>query len=245
MVHERHLDDSMPAKSASREVSPTRIPELIVQEMCLLIQQGRLTPGDRLPSEQQLCRDFGAGRQSVREALRALEARGLVRVRTGGRGGVFVAEPTREWIGHGDADLLDLSAMTPRQLTDARSVIELSMVRLVCRRADAHDIADLLRICDRIDVLAGGGRRLPLSLSAEFHIRVAAATHNRPLEILARSFYGTVLMSARATAGHAKRVGPPGNLEHRRFVDAVVARDGAAAETIVRQHLVRAAARLV
>lgn len=223
----------------------TRIPELIAREVGLLIQQGRLAPGDRLASEQQLGVRFGVGRHSVREALRFLEARGLVTVRPGARGGAFVAEPTRDWIGHDDVDLLDLSGLTPLELSDARSVIELSMVRLVCLRADDHDISDLLDICDRIDVLAGGGRRLPLTVSAEFHTRVAAATHNVPLEILARSLYGTVLMSARAAAGHAKRVGPVGNLEHRRFVEAVLARDAVAAEAIMRRHLARTAERLV
>lgn len=182
---------------------------------------------------------------SVREAVRILEARGLVTVRTGGRGGVFVAEPARGWTARDDADLVDVSTMTARQLVDARSAIELSMVPLVCRRADDRDIEELFDICDRVDALAVTGDSLPLSLSAEFHIRVAAATHNLPLEILARSLYGTMLMSARAAAGHAKRVGAVGNLEHRQLIEAVLARDATAAETIMRQHLTRTAERLV
>src|SRR5882762_8280145 len=93
-------------------VSSSRISQSIVEQVKVLIRQGRLTPGDRLPSERDLCDRFGVSRVTVREALRMLEAGGLVEIRVGAKGGAFVTTPTPERIGEGLADLLNLSPMT-------------------------------------------------------------------------------------------------------------------------------------
>jgi DNA-binding FadR family transcriptional regulator len=74
------------AKPAGTElfnpVSLGRVSQVIVDQIRLLIHQGRLTPGDRLPSERELCSRFGVSRVTVREALRVLEAGGLVEIRS-------------------------------------------------------------------------------------------------------------------------------------------------------------------
>ncbi|MGH2217872.1 FadR/GntR family transcriptional regulator, partial [Enterococcus faecalis] len=62
-------------------VSVGGISEVIVDQIRVLIRQGQLTAGDRLPSERELCERFGDSRVTVREALRVLEANGLVEIR--------------------------------------------------------------------------------------------------------------------------------------------------------------------
>src|SRR4051794_26442367 len=64
-------------------VSVGRISEVIVEQMRVLIREGKLVPGDRLPSERSLCERFGVSRVTIREALRVLEASGLVEIRVG------------------------------------------------------------------------------------------------------------------------------------------------------------------
>ncbi|HEY7046922.1 MAG TPA: GntR family transcriptional regulator, partial [Jatrophihabitantaceae bacterium] len=68
-------------------VSPNRMSEAIVDQIKTLIRTNRLRPGDRLPSERELCERMGVSRVTVREALRILEAGGLVEIRVGARGG--------------------------------------------------------------------------------------------------------------------------------------------------------------
>src|ERR1700731_5409654 len=77
-------------------VSVGRISEIIVEQIRLLMRQGQLKPGDRLPPERDLCERFGVSRVTVREALRMLESAGLVEIRVGARAGVFVTVPSSD-----------------------------------------------------------------------------------------------------------------------------------------------------
>src|ERR671915_91388 len=130
-------------------VNDRRISELIVDQVRLLIRQQQLNPGDRLPAERELCDRFGVSRVTVREALRVLEANGLVEIRVGARGGAFVTAPSSRMVGEGIADLISMSSLSAMEVTEARIVFELGLVPLVCQRATDEDIAALYEICDR------------------------------------------------------------------------------------------------
>ena len=84
-----------------------------------------LAAGDRLPSERELGEWFGVSRVTVREALKMLEAAGLVTIKVGARGGAFVTAPTSERVGEGISDLLRFSvddpAMSPRRARSSSS----------------------------------------------------------------------------------------------------------------------------
>src|ERR1700742_2886057 len=99
-------------------VSVDRVSQVIVDQVKALIRDGRLQPGDRLPSERELCQRFGVSRVTVREALRVLEATGLIDIRVGAHGGAFVTTPTSQQVGAGLADLLNLSPLTALQVTE-------------------------------------------------------------------------------------------------------------------------------
>ena len=224
-------------------VHTNRVSAMIVDQIRALIRGGTLKPGDRLPSERELGQQFGVSRVVLREAMRILEGNGLVTMRVGARGGAFVTAPTSTHIGEGIADMLTLSNLTASDVTEARRILEIGYVPLVCERADETDIADLLEICDRADAALAQGD-YPVSLSAEFHIRVAKATHNGAIEMLTRSFQGPILMSLERAQERDPKVGVKGVFEHRQFVAAVKKRDVAAAETVMRKHLDRTARRV-
>ena len=235
--------DDRTASMFSR-VNAGRVSGLIVDQVRLLIRDRHLQAGDRLPSERELGERFGVSRVTVREALRGLEANGLVTIRVGARGGAFVTAPTSEHVGEGISDLLTLSVLTPVQVTEARQVLELGIVALVCERADEQDITDLLEICDRADAALASSQNYPVSLSAEFHTRVARATHNPAIEMFAQSFRGPLLTSLLRAQEEDPLLGVKGASEHREFVTAVQARDVTAAHDIMGQHLARTAERL-
>ena len=224
-------------------VSVGRISEVIVDQIRLLIRSGQLTAGDRLPSERELCERFGVSRVTVREALRVLEANGLVDIRVGARGGAFVTAPTSRMVGEGIADLISLSSLSALEVTEARMVFELGIVPIVVARATKEDIAALREICDR-QKAALKTDSLSIDLSAEFHTRVAACTHNAAIEMLVESFHGPMLMSLKEAKTRAPLMGRKGATEHAKFVDAVAAGDVEGATEIMRAHLQRTATRV-
>lgn len=224
-------------------VSLGRVSQVIVDQIRLLIHQGRLRPGDRLPSERELCARFGVSRVTVREALRVLEASGLVEIRVGARGGAFVTTPSNTRVGEGLADLIMLSPVTASEVTEARMVFELGIVPIVVQRATKEDIAALKEICARQRAALKNGS-YSMSLSAEFHVRVASSTHNAAIETLVRSFHGPLLMSLNEAKTAAPAMGRRGNAEHQHFVEAIEIGDVDAATKIMDEHLRRTAQRV-
>jgi GntR family transcriptional repressor for pyruvate dehydrogenase complex len=225
------------------KVSVGRISESIVDQIRQLMRQGQLRPGDRLPTERELCERFGVSRVTVREALRMLESSGLVEIRVGARGGSFVTIPTSEHIGDGLTDMLSLSALTAADVTEVRLVLEVGMVPQVCARATEEDLAALDEICQRSRAAIHGGT-YPMSLSAEFHARVAASTHNPALRMLIDSFRGPIRMSLKSAKQTAPEMGVLGTEEHEAFTAAVRRRDPELAARIMREHLERTAHRV-
>ena len=224
-------------------VSLGRISEVIVEQIRLLMRQGQLKPGDRLPPERDLCERFGVSRVTVREALRLLESSGLVEIRVGAKGGAFVTAPSSDRIGEGLADLLTLSVISAADVTEVRMILEVGIVPLVCERATEEDLAELDAICERADQ-ALRDKNYTMDMSLEFHTRVAAATHNPAVSMLVDSFRGPILMSLMQARSTAPEMGALGTKEHKRFVEAVRMRDAQAASSIMTEHLTRTANRL-
>src|ERR1700751_3441749 len=164
-------------------VNVDRVSQVIVDQIKLLIRDGRLQPGDRLPPERELCERFGVSRVTVREALRMLESAGLVEIRVGPRGGAFVTAPSSNRVGEGLADLLTLSVISAADVTEGRMILEGGVVPPVWGGGTEDDLAKLEKICERAEAALRNGE-YTMDVSLEFHTAVAQATHNPALEML-------------------------------------------------------------
>ena len=224
-------------------VSTGRVSADIVEQIKRAIHERRLTPGDQLPSERELTKQLGVSRVSVRDALRMLEAYGLIEVRVGARGGAFVTAPAPNLVGEGMAHMLLLAAVAPSEVTELRLIFELAVLPLACERRTDDDLEELAAICDRAEATLQAGA-YDVTLSAEFHTRLAKATHNTAIALFAESFQGPLLASLRQAQRVAPEMGKAGLLEHRAIVDAIRARDAEAARTIMSEHLERTARRV-
>src|ERR1700722_17499430 len=199
-------------------VSVGRISEIIVEQIRLLMRQGQLKPGDRLPPERDRCERFGVSRVTVREALRMLESSGRVEIRVGARGGAFVTAPSSNRVGEGLADLITLSAVvSAANVTEVRMILEVGIVPLVCERATEEDLADLEKICQRSEEALRPGV-YPVDMSLELHTRGAKATKNPGLESSAGSFRGPLVMTLRGDKEAAPEMGTLGTREHEQFI---------------------------
>lgn len=243
-----HRSRSLPDETRASEdlfnrVTIGRTSQLIADQIRMLMRDGRLKPGDRLPSERDLCERFEVSRVTVREALRVLEANGLVGIKVGARGGAIVSSPSSELLGRGLADLLTLSPLTAVDVTEARMVFEIGIVPLIAERATEADIAELRELVERGRRALEAGR-YTVDMSADFHVRLAASTHNGAIEMLVQSFHGPLLMSLREARIAAPLMGHRGTEEHLQIVEAIEARDADRASRIMREHLQRTADRV-
>jgi DNA-binding FadR family transcriptional regulator len=223
-------------------VNVDRVSQVIVDQIKALIRDGRLLPGDRLPSERELCQRFGVSRVTVREALRVLEATGLLTIRVGAHGGAFLTSPTTERLSEGLADLISVSTLTAANVTEARIIVELGILPLAVERATGEDIAALFEMVDDAEQELEAGA-YDVEMSAAFHIRVAQCTHNPAIAMLVQSFHGPLLMSL-AEAHQSAPMSSRGIDEHRKLSQAIKDRDLAAAREIATTHLDRTARRI-
>lgn len=224
-------------------VATQRLYEQVAGQVTDLVARGEFKPGDRLPPERELTERFGASRVTVRDALRILEASGLIEIRVGARGGAFVTAPAPGWVGEGIANMLMMASVTAEQVTEARMIFEVGLVPLVCDRVTDDDIGALEEICDRAEsALRQGSYRM--ELSAEFHTRFARCTHNGAIEMIVDSFHGPLLMSLTQAKAVAPQMGRRGVKEHRELIAAIRKRDHDLARTIMARHLQRTAERL-
>jgi DNA-binding FadR family transcriptional regulator len=212
--------------------------EQVNDQLRELIVSGELTPGERLPNETVLAREFGVSRATVREALRILTAQNLIRTTKGAGGGSYVTLPTVDHISEfirGNLNLLSESQdVTLDEFLELRDLIEIPAARLAALRAGEEH---LVRLREAIP-------EQPLKMTTQeqfvynkgFHTVVVEACGNTLLYIAAQPVF-TVLQThlARSTLGRSFHRAI--NEHHKRIHGAISAGDADAAESEMRGHL--------
>jgi GntR family transcriptional regulator, transcriptional repressor for pyruvate dehydrogenase complex len=219
-------------------VAGTRISAAITEQIRRAILERRLQPGDRLPNERELAERFGVSRVTVRDALRTLEAAGLLEIRLGASGGPFVTAPTVRLVGEGISNMLVLSEVDPDQIAEARLILELGTVSLAVERATDEEVAELLELAQQSASAFAAGE-YERDMSREFHAVLARIAHNAAIELVTETFAGPLSM-------HPVREREPAGVSHKRTVDehlklakAIAARDADKARQIMTAHLTR------
>lgn len=218
-------------------ITPHRAFEEIAGQIRGMVAAGRLRPGDRLPPERELAATFRVSRNTLREALRALELAGMIESRKGATGGAFVRSGNPQVVVGGMRDLYHLGAITPEHLTEARIWFSDMVVRVVCERATDADFDALQANIDamaRADAAGDFDERQ--RLNREFHLILARATRN---PIVAITMEGVMAVLGQFIA----QIGPGSNPftlpSRERFMRHLQARDGDAAVAEMAQFLKR------
>jgi GntR family transcriptional repressor for pyruvate dehydrogenase complex len=105
------------------------------------IAEQQLQPGDRLPSEETLCVQLGVGRSALREALKGLEAVGMIESRRGAGNYVAQFDPARYMEYFAGSALVE--ALSVPELTEVRALLEVAWIKDAVARLTEADIADL------------------------------------------------------------------------------------------------------
>jgi GntR family transcriptional regulator, transcriptional repressor for pyruvate dehydrogenase complex len=167
------LPRSMKAESKIKPVVKTTISNEIVDQIVSLIAKGDLRPGQRLPPEAELCKIFGAGRSSLREALRCLCIVGVLNSRIGE--GTSVAVDGGKFLGK----IVEWRIMTEQHdiedLMEIRLALEsITAANAALKRSD-KDLRRLENLLSKMDTAIKDGK-LFAALDLEFHIAVAEAS---------------------------------------------------------------------
>lgn len=213
--------DSEPKILATVQSLATRV-DTIAEMLELAIASGELPPGGKL-GEEQLSRRFAVSRAPLREALRKLEGRGLVRRMP--HAGVRVVELTVK-------DAIDLYQL--------RQVLERSACRLAAENMSARQIDDLDRLLDshlrKPDVSSGESYRQNFG-DDDFHYAIAKGSGNAWLtRLLCEEIYSLIRLvrfHMSATPGRPSDA----HEDHRQIVAALRKRDGELAELLMKRHL--------
>lgn len=214
-------------------IEPVRSTDAVAHRIEQLILDQRLAPGAALPAERELAAQFSVSRNVLREALRALSQKGLIRV-VHGRG-AFVQEPTTEAVEESLSMLLQRRRVSLVDLCDARLLLEPEMAALAAQRGRA-DERETLR--DAMAALEGAAE------NAEAHVEADLALHRRIAEMARHSVYEAITEAVRAPVTRSMLLGTsvPRAIDasddhHRTIVEAICAGDGDAARTAMREHI--------
>jgi GntR family transcriptional repressor for pyruvate dehydrogenase complex len=161
-------------------VSRSHTYELVLERIEEQIVARNLRVGDRLPAERDLATQLGVSRSSVREAVRILQAQGVVTtaVGTGPQSGTVIAALPAEALTRVLRLHLALASFELAELIDARVTLERSSVGLAARLATQEDLAQLRTLLEQMDDPSVSRDRFN-ALDADFHVALARASHNR------------------------------------------------------------------
>ncbi|MGE9267016.1 MAG: FadR/GntR family transcriptional regulator [Verrucomicrobiales bacterium] len=140
------------------------------------IMEGKLTPGQRLPSEEKLCARFEASRTVIREAIQQLRGRGLLRTLKGS--GSFIADPSLDNLTNAIQAYSALSsAETYLELMDLRILLESECARLAATHAGEKVIQDMERALAAMEG-SKGDREAFCNADIAFHLAIAHGSRN-------------------------------------------------------------------
>ncbi|GAA0515826.1 GntR family transcriptional regulator [Saccharopolyspora subtropica] len=228
-------------QSSWEPVRKVRTYEQVMAQIEQRMLDGLLAPGDRLPSERELSHLLGVSRPSLREALRVLEALGIVEVRPGRGpegGTVFVGHP-----GEGFAVLLKmqlaLGHFSDTDVLRTRLMLEEWSVADAARNATEADHAALRKILDQMDSSELTAREFN-RLDTEFHVRIAQATGNALASYLMSSLRTAIqrqMIDAYERLADWRRSAEEVRTEHREILTAIKEHNVRRAVELVRGHI--------
>jgi GntR family transcriptional repressor for pyruvate dehydrogenase complex len=211
-----------------------RHPQQIYWAIVNWISANGARPGDRLPHEAELAEQFRVSRPTMREAIRVLEYSGLVEVRRGRTGGLFVGAGGIPQVVSALRAFLLFDRSSLRDLFHSREVLEVELARLAATRATAADREAMLSAIRQME--SASAAEAVVSANTAFHLAVADAAGNTVLRAMMQAM--TQLLNELVRHGPDDHATIALKLQgHRETYDAIVTTDPDAAAEAMRDHI--------
>ena len=213
--------------------------ETVIRELSNRIDSGVYGPGEKLPSEQALCKEFNVSRPVIREAVPSLRLGGRLIARQGV--GVFVVEQDVKRIGFAIGSIVD-DVRAAAQVLELRLGIETESVARAAERRTPASLASITEAFDRFNALDGSNLEEEAKADFEFHLAIARATNNPHFTQLLEALGPDIILdlnlkhsqvSGKNRLAHIKKIGR----EHGAILSAITMGDVSGARSALRKHL--------
>lgn len=212
------------------------IKNMIVEQIEHVILTKKFAPGDKLPSENELCQQFGASRTSVREALQTLAANGLIIIEKGR--GIYVNEITSESVSAPLSKYLKmrLDKYNMIDVVKARQIIEPS----IAYQAALHHTKDDILILEH-DIAAleshNAGYKELANLDMEFHYHLSLATQNKVIPLILRPVQELMPEVKSTVYANVEQAKESAIIWHSKILESIVSREPQLAHARMTEHL--------
>lgn len=218
-------------------ISVPKAADILAAQLRRMIVDGVMPPGTYLPNERKLVAESGLSRTSVRDALRTLEAEGLISTRVGRSGGSMVTRPQRDMLARSLELFVRTHEIRLEPLLECRVAIEPTLARLAARERTPAQLAEMEALHVRF---AGSGEdvREYKSVNLEWHLAIARASGNEALIALMEA----VAQPVRDAMDYANVTTPERRAvairAHGTILEAIREQDGAKAERRMLRHVI-------
>lgn len=178
-----------------KTVKQNRAYQDVVEQIQEAIIAGTLKPGSQLPAERELKEQFGISRGTLREALRVLEQKGLIEIRTGVAGGSIIREVHSETLSENLGLLIRNRAVSLRDLAEFREGMEGGVAALAAQRASAMDMAQLSELLSTAETHLKQGRSgwdAFVRTDEQIHMALARMSGNQLFITVMESIYHNI-----------------------------------------------------
>ncbi len=217
-----------------KPIARTTIGEQVALQLAGMIAEGRWRPGEKMPSEGELCKALAIGRSTLREALKSLAFIGMVRMRAGD--GTYVAQTSpgllERILGRGllktEKDLADVS--------ETRLLLETELAALAAERAEPEDLRVLSELLELSLRNTRDEERPFIELDLDFHLAIATCAKNHVLRHLLVDIRGVLIEWIRKSQ-ELPGLRENAVVQHRQILESIAERNPAKAREAMRGHL--------
>lgn len=202
-----------------------RAADRVIEKIRENILSGDIKPGARIANEKELMEQFGISKATIREALRVLEAMGLLEIRKGVGGGAFVAEVDMRTTIHSVINFCHFQPLSIRDITMLRYFIEPKAAMLAARERTEEDIQNLRRIIQQT-------YKSEVEKEIGFHCYLGRITKN-PLLILIIDFIDNILKTLKSRLNLDKKFFLLVENHHKFILECVLQKDPQAARIMM------------
>jgi DNA-binding FadR family transcriptional regulator len=223
-----------------KQAKKNRAFEDVISQIQESIFQGRLKEGDKLPGERKLREIFKISRGTLREALRALEQKGLITIKTGVRGGAFICPVDNKLMSESLDLLLRDQKITLKELAEFREAVEGLIAAKAAQKAKKVDLRQLNNILESIknDLEASPfDWKAVITKDNEFHLSLSRIVRNRVFESILNTIYENIYKYFDRFLSKRRRLQVKNYRDLCKIMEAIEKKDSQKAQTFMQDHI--------